>query len=109
MGLMLRFGWVLVAKSNKGLFEVAGHAAMDALSFLVPVEGQAKVAGALPIGVAAVVLFDDFKEMFDVNLVDVLYPKIVNNKGNADGAPRTGPIAWCQLTLAVSVNVEAFF
>ena len=56
VGLMLRLRWALVAESCKGLVDVTGHAEMDISSLVVPVKGQAEVAGALPISVASVVL-----------------------------------------------------
>jgi hypothetical protein len=40
--------------------------------------------------------------------VDVLHPKIVNNKGEADVAPVMTPVSWCDCALLVSCFVKAF-
>ncbi len=81
---------------------------MDVPSFVVPIEVQAKIPGAFLVCVTGVILLEDIKEVFDVILVDILYPEVVNNKGKADGAPCMGPIAGGQLALGVSSNMEAF-
>ena len=87
MRLVLRFGGTLVAVSREGFFDVAGHAEVDIAFLVVPVKGQTKVKGTVPIGVAGVVLFEGFEEMLDIILVDVFYSEVLNNKGKADGAP----------------------
>ena len=59
---------------------------------------------------ASVVLHEDFEEMCDIVLFDVLLsPKVINDQGKTDGAPIMGLITWCQLTLAVPSDVEALF
>jgi hypothetical protein len=82
---------------------------MDVPSSVVPIEGQAKVPGAFPVHVTGVILLEDIKEVFDVVLVDILYPEVVDDKGKADGVSCMGPIAGGQLALGVSSNTEAFF
>jgi hypothetical protein len=60
--------------------------------------------------VASVVLQEDFEEMCDVVLFDVLlYPKVIDDQDKTDRAPIMGLISWCQLTLAVPSDVEALF
>ncbi len=46
--------------------------------------------------------------MFGVVFVDVLHAKIVDNEGDAYGAPDTTPISWCDCALPVSCFVKAF-
>ena len=77
---MLWLRWALMAKSCEGLFDVAGHAEMGIGFLVVPVKGQAELAGDLPVGVASVFLFEDFKEMCNVDLVDVLTPKSLTTR-----------------------------
>jgi hypothetical protein len=79
MWLMLRFGGVLVAKACKCFLDVAGHAEMDVSFFIVPVESQSEIASAFPICVTSVILLEDFEEVFDIVLVDIFYPKVVND------------------------------
>jgi hypothetical protein len=46
--------------------------------------------------------------MVDVVLVDVLYTKVIDNEGKADGAPCMCPISRGDLALTVSGNEETF-
>ncbi len=82
---------------------------MDLSVVVVPVQGEAEITGAFPVGVTYVVFLQDFEEMVDVVLVDVLHAKVVNDEGKADGAPGVGPISWGELALAVPSDVETFF
>jgi hypothetical protein len=107
MGLVMRFVGVLMVKSCEGFFNVARHAEMDVPSFVVPIKGQAKVPGAFPVRVTGVILLDNFKEVFNFVLVDVLYPEVVNDKDKADGAPCMGPIAGGQLALGVTGDTKS--
>ncbi len=68
-----------MAKSCQCFLGVAGHADMDISSFIVPVESQPKIASAFPIHVACVILLEDFVEVFDIILVDIFYPKVVDD------------------------------
>ncbi len=61
---------------------------------------------ALPAGVDLVILLEDAREMVDVAFVDVLHAKIVNDKGEADGAPIVPPASWCDSVLAVTCFVK---
>ncbi len=46
--------------------------------------------------------------MVDVVLVDVLYTKVIDDEGKADGAPCMCPISRGDFALTVSGNEEAF-
>jgi hypothetical protein len=46
--------------------------------------------------------------MVNVVFADVLHAKIVNNKGETDGAPVMMPVSWCDSVLAVSCFVKTF-
>jgi hypothetical protein len=81
---------------------------MDVPSFVVLIKGQAEVPGAFPVSVTGVITLEDIEEVFNIVLVDILYPEVINDKGKADGVPCMGPIAGGQLALGVSGNTEAF-
>jgi hypothetical protein len=80
---------------------------MDLVCGVVPVKHEAKVSRASPIDVDLVVLLEYAGKIFNVFLVDVLYSKVVNNKGEADWAPIMTPISWCDLALLVPCLEEA--
>lgn len=98
-----------MAKYYKGFFNVTGHDKVNIAFLVVPIKRQAKVMGAIPISVASIVLFEGFKEMLNIILVDIFYSKVVDDEGEANGMPRVGPVSGHQLDLAVSCDVEAFF
>ncbi len=63
---------------------------------------------AFPVGVNLVILLEDTREIADIVFADVLHAKIVDNKGEADGAPIVLPVSWCDSALVVSCFVKAF-
>ena len=52
---------------------------------VVPVEVNANVSVAFPVGFHWVVVTDDFLKMESISFVDILDSKVINNKGEGDG------------------------
>jgi hypothetical protein len=69
---------------------------------VIPINGEAKVARAIPVCITFVVLFEYCKEMFGVGFVDVLDAKIIDDESETDGSPFMLPKSWCDCALFVA-------
>ncbi len=97
-----------MAKSDENILNLVWHRKMYLALLVVPVECEAKVSCAFSVSVDFVVLLEDAHKMSEVIFVDVLHAKIVDDKGEAGGAPVMTPVSWCDLAMLVSCFVKAF-
>ena len=88
--------WVALTESCKCFVDLTGHGEVNFVGLVIPINGdEAKVACAIPVHVAFIVLVEYCKEMFSVCFVGVLDAKIINNEREADGLPFVLPVSWC--------------
>ena len=76
---------------------------------VVPVEVDAEVALAAPVGGDLLVGLVDREEVLDVLLANVFHTEIVHAKRKGDGAPSVRPEARSEFTLVIAFLVEALF
>ncbi len=77
---------------------------MDLVFDVFPIESQSKIASSFPIGVEFIIFLEYCEKMFDILFVDLLYSKVVNNKGEADWMPIVVPVAGCDCALVISCD-----
>ncbi len=75
---------------------------MNFAGHIILIERKTKVACAVPVCIALVVILENCKEMLGVCFVDVLDTKIVDNKCEADGSPLVPPKTWCDCAFCVA-------
>ena len=73
---------------------------MEIFFDVVPVQVQANIALAAPVGGDLVVGPDDSEEMFDMLYADIFHIGIFNAKCKGDGAPSVRPETWGECILA---------
>ena len=83
---------------------------MDFSTDVVPIHGDVTVFLAVfPVFVHNIVFLENRKQMVGMFFTHILYAKIVNYEGKADGAPLVGPETGCLVTLRVPVKFQPFF
>ena len=82
---------------------------MHSSSFVVPVQCDADVSFSVPFCCYCVVCFKCLLEVKYILFANILYSKIVHNKGELHWAPLVLPETWDKLALIIAALVESFF
>ena len=107
--LVLQCAWDRVFKTGQCLGKIAGHHKVDLPSFVIPFYGNSAIAFPFPAARAFVILSHRVYQTLHVLLANILYPKIVDNEGEADGSGVMFPETGGCLALTISMLFEAFF
>ena len=97
-----------VLKFVEGAFHVPGHGQVDSVGRVVPVEGNAKVAGAGPFSGDRVKFLETVDEMFGMFAAHVFYAEVVNNQRESNGASAVAEETGCAGCGKVAVGGKMF-
>ena len=75
-----------VGESVDGLGDVAGHGEVDGSGGVVPLESEAAVERAGPVGGNFILELEGVDQVLGVFGADVLHSEVVDNEGEGDGA-----------------------
>ena len=81
---MLSSGAGSVLEFCKGFLDVAGHRIVDSAGFVIPLESEATVQGAGPIGGDDVQLLQGVDQMLGMFAAGILDAKVIDNQGESD-------------------------
>jgi hypothetical protein len=76
------------------------------VAFVIPINGEAKIACTIPVRVRFIILLEYCEEMFGICFVDVLDAEIVNNKSKTERLLFVLPESWGDCTLRVACFEE---
>jgi len=116
VGRVLWFGRGRVAKGEQCFGDVAGHGDVDVPRCIVPVDGEAEVAGASPVLGDGVLGGEGIKEVVGVGFGEEFDSEVVNGEGEGRGTvvvpPETRGVAdwvvaeWCQMGTKLVVRKD---
>ena len=81
---MLR--WCQVLKLEQGFGDIAFHGEFYGSFGVVPVKVNSDVSVAFPVRFHGVVVTDGFFKVKSISFVDILYAKVIDDKGEGDGS-----------------------
>ena len=97
-------GWQRVMETTEDCKDVSRHRQFTGASYIIPFEGYSAEFFAFPIFVYSfVVCSEDVTEVSCMFFSNVIYAKVINDKGTSDGAPLVGQKSWSDPTLLVAV------
>ncbi len=88
---MLRLCWWRVLELDECLRYIIKHGDMDVFVDVVPVDIHSKIACAVPVSGALVVIIQDAGEVLDVLTADVFDAKVVNTECEGDWVKIVSP------------------
>ena len=108
MWLVLGGPRFLVMESFEGFGNVFWHQDVDFSIFIVPINGESKVACSVPFFADCVVFLEGIHQVLGMLLANVFHAKVVHDKAETYGAPIVLPESWANLALAVPLCTESF-
>ena len=109
---MLCAGCGLRLQGCDGAGYVAGHVDVACAGNVVPIEGEAAVEGAAPVGGYGVEQLEGVDEVLGVVVPDIFDPEIVDDKEESDGssavAEEAGSVGRDKVAMGVEVLGETF-
>ena len=92
----------------QGIGYIAWHRQVDGACQVVPLEGEAAIEGAGPVGGDAVEGLEGVDEVLCVFFAYIFYPEVVDDKGEGDGSCGVAEETGCVGSGILSMESEVF-
>jgi hypothetical protein len=90
----------------KGILDIAMHAQVHMCVLIIQFQSDATVELASPIFLNGVVCCCCINEMLGMFFSEILYTKIIHDKGELYGESNMAPYTWCELGLMVATRAR---